>query len=86
VCTARAQFSCWWDGQAAKVRTVDENDPRFDECLEIARLVIEGEVADPTQGADHYYATSIPPPKWARGRTPVVKIGAHVFYKIGRSG
>lgn len=48
--------------------------------------MIEGIKDDPTGGADHYYADTIPPPKWAKGRTPTTKIGRHVFYKLGLDG
>jgi cell wall hydrolase len=87
VCTAKAQFTCWWDAQSERVRTVDESDARFADCLDIARSVIGGEVIDPTRGADHYYADSMPsPPKWALGRTPIAVIGHHRFFRIGLRG
>jgi len=87
VCTAEDQFTCWWDDQGRRVRTVDEGDPRFVECLEIARAVIMDVEPDPTGGATHYYADYVKqPPKWARGKVPTVKIGCHLFFKIGRGG
>jgi len=37
--------------------------------------------ADPTEGATHYYATSMAtPPFWAKGK-PFVQIGRHRFFK-----
>lgn len=86
VCVAKNQFSCWWDTQGLRVRNVTEADPKFAACLKIARSVLAGESADPTGGATHYYADYIPAPSWARGKTPTVKIGRHIFFKIGRGG
>ena len=45
-----------------------------------------GEIADPTGGADHYYADYIAAPKWARGRTPTARIGRHLFFRLGLGG
>jgi spore germination cell wall hydrolase CwlJ-like protein len=56
VCTARWQFSCWFDGQAERVRFVDERNEKFAACLDVAKRVMAGEIADPTSGADYYYA------------------------------
>ncbi len=86
VCTAKAQFSCWWDQQAQRVRTVDDSDERFAECLLIARKMMADNYEDPTGEADHYYADTIAPPKWAVGKTPTAVIGHHRFYKLGLDG
>lgn len=91
VCMAKGQFSCWWDEQGPKVRSVSPDDPQFQECLAVAEEVM-GEACppDPTKGATHYYAPKGMPggkePKWAVGRRPTAVIGGHRFYKIGRSG
>jgi spore germination cell wall hydrolase CwlJ-like protein len=80
VCTAPAQFTCWHDGQAQRVRHVDETDASFAQCLDIARDVLAGQYRDHTGGADHYHVASMdPPPPWARGRKPTARIGAHLF-------
>ncbi len=48
----------------------------------VAMTVIRGEVPDPTGGATHYYATTMPrPPAWVKGATFTVQIGAHRFYR-----
>ena len=86
VCTARWQFSCWFDAQAERVRFVDERNEKFAACLDVAKRVMAGEIADPTGGADHYYADYIAAPKWARGRTPTAKIGRHLFFRLGLGG
>ena len=61
VCTAKNQFSCWFDKQGVAVRNLaatlgEVDDPKFQECLAAAREVLAGEIADPTGGADHYFA------------------------------
>jgi spore germination cell wall hydrolase CwlJ-like protein len=115
VCTAPAQFTCWHDGQAARVRALalglstsplggsepegskprsrntepegDETDAAFAQCLDIARDVLAGAYRDHTGGADHYHTASMDlPPPWARGKTPLIRIGAHLFYKLGLDG
>lgn len=83
VCTAPKQFSCWWDRQGIRVRTVYENDPKFAKCLEIAEAVISGRAEDITGGADHYHTGAVSP-SWSKGVTPVKVIGAHRFFKLGK--
>ncbi|HRI92974.1 MAG TPA: cell wall hydrolase, partial [Accumulibacter sp.] len=85
VCLAPAQFSCWWDAQGPRVRSIDETDPNFRACLKIARRVLSGNYRDPTGGADHYHRDDVRP-SWARGRKPTRLIGRHVFYRLGKSG
>jgi len=33
------------------------------------------------EGADHYYASSIEPPAWAKDMTMVKKVGRHIFFR-----
>ena len=77
--------SCWFDAQAERVRFVDERNEKFAACLDAAKRVMAGEIADPTGGADHYYADYIAAPKWARGR-PTTRIGRHLFFRLGLGG
>lgn len=85
VCRAPWQFSCW-----------NRNDPNFVYLVgqklipasqymlarECAVTVMAGAAADPTGGATHYYATSMPKaPAWAAHATRTCKIGRHVFFK-----
>src|SRR5690606_7288829 len=71
VCRAPRQFSCWNpdDPNRRKLEAVDENDPVFALCREIAAAALAGRLADPTGGATHYHARGVRP-WWARGRTP----------------
>lgn len=45
------------------------------------RVMIDG-AADPTNGANHFFAYRQVNPRWARGR-PQQKIGGHSFLRIG---
>lgn len=85
VCRKAYQFSCW-----------NRNDPNFPflsgakaigdrlfaSLKAVAMTVIRGEVPDPTGGATHYYATTMPKaPAWVAGAKFTVQIGAHRFYR-----
>lgn len=44
--------------------------------------VISGEISDPTKGANHFYATTIPTPLWADEKKFTVQVGITKFYKL----
>lgn len=46
----------------------------WDNCFVIAGKIINGELEDPTKGANHYYDDSIPTPYWAIAKTEVMVI------------
>ena len=83
VCYAPKQFSCHnpTDPNRRRCRQAKATDPAFQSSLAAAAAVLAGLIEDPTGGATHYHATSIPPPAWAVGKTPTVTIGAHAFYR-----
>jgi spore germination cell wall hydrolase CwlJ-like protein len=85
VCQAPYQFSCW-----------NKNDPNYPflsgakpiptgemaKAVMAATAVIDGAQPDPTGGATHYYATTMPkPPKWVVGAKQTLKLGNHIFFK-----
>jgi len=85
VCQKPYQFSCW-----------NRNDPNYQflsgarqipfrelaQCRIAADQVIDGKVADPTGGATHYYATTMPKaPDWAAKAKRTLKLGNHVFFR-----
>ena len=85
VCRAPWQFSCW-----------NNNDPNYPfltgakpipagelaTAKQAAAVVIDGTQPDPTGGATHYYATTMPkPPSWAKDATRTLVLGRHVFFK-----
>ncbi|SDI54870.1 cell wall hydrolase [Pseudomonas abietaniphila] len=85
VCQKPYQFSCW-----------NKNDPNYPmlsgakpipfrelaQCRIAADQVIDGKVEDPTNGATHYYAASMPSaPKWANGAKKTLTLGNHIFFR-----
>ncbi len=85
VCLKPWQFSCW-----------NQSDPnhsylsgakpipaaQFAQAQRAADQVMSGAVPDPTGGATHYYATTMPKaPAWAAGAKETLRLGHHVFFK-----
>lgn len=85
VCQKPYQFSCW-----------NRNDPNYQflsgaraipfrelaQCRIAADQVIDGKVPDPTGGATHYYATTMPSaPKWVVGAKQTLELGHHRFFR-----
>ena len=82
VCLARKQFSCWNPGpRKQKLQLVDTSNAQFRKSIEIAKQALAGKLSDPVHGADHYHHRNILP-YWAKGHSPIVGIGNHVFYKL----
>ncbi len=85
VCQKAWQFSCW--------NASDPNAPfltgakpipagEYKHALAVAMEVMAGVVPDPTDGATHYYATSMPkPPTWVKGAKRSLKFDQHIFFK-----
>ena len=84
VCRAPWQFSCWNvnDPNLPMMKRVTTADHWFRVALDIADRAVLGNLPDLTSRADHYYATWIPPPHWARGRLPVATHGRHLFFRL----
>lgn len=82
-CKAPWQFSSWNenDPNLPKLLAVDDSDPIFAQCLQIAQTAIDGNLEDPTEGATYYYVKGSPEPAWAEEKTPCAIIGQHLFYK-----
>lgn len=83
VCLKPWQYSCWNknDPNRRLILALKPGHAHFNECLDVAKQVLENAVSDPVQGATHYYATYIDPPKWVNSGTFVTQIGVHRFYK-----
>lgn len=81
VCRKPKQFSCWNRGDPNRklLERVDRTDSAFVECIEIAERAVDGNMEDPTDGSDHYHTIDVSP-GWSRGKTPVKKIGRHLFF------
>jgi len=81
VCKAKYQFSCWLESDPNRrvIEAVTEDDEDFAECIEIAREAAAGSLPDLTFGSCHYCVASLNP-GWAKGNTPVIRIGGHKFF------
>ena len=84
VCLKPYQFSCWLedDPNHAKLLAVTDADAAFQECLAVADLALGGTLPDATGNCDSYFDISIPPPSWARGKTPTLVLGSLRFYRL----
>ena len=51
------------------------------EAQQLAAGIINGSLPDNTNGATHYFATSIPMPSWAKVMQMTCQIGNQRFYK-----
>jgi N-acetylmuramoyl-L-alanine amidase len=83
VCTKPWQFSCWnkGDPNREKLIGVTEDDPQFKIASGIAKLAVNGDLPDVTNGATSYYdARMATPPQWSNNKTPCAIIGHHVFF------
>lgn len=84
VCQKKYQFSCWLPSDPNYPYLAGEKQippATYKALCAVARQVLRGEVADPTGGATHYYATSIKPPAWTVGAKFTVQIGGHRFFR-----
>ncbi len=81
VCQKPYQFSCWnrSDPNFKKLNAVTESDLYFVTCKRIAARACIGVLPDHTRGATHYHADYVAP-YWAKGETPTITIGRHIFY------
>lgn len=84
------QFSCWNDNDPNRSQLLDMfNDETrvvgwalWHQLKYLAQGIIDDKLLDNTQGATHYYALGIPPPKWTSSGTRTRIIANHVFYKL----
>lgn len=82
VCLWKMQFSCWntEDVNRVKMATLPEDDPILANLKTFLNNALSG-TPDPTQGATHYYAASMPnPPPWAQNKA-FLQIGNHRFLR-----
>jgi len=85
VCQKPWQFSCWNKSDPnyaylSGVKTIPA--AQYAQALKAADQVMAGTTPDPTGGATHYYATTMPkPPVWAKNAKQTLKLGRHVFFK-----
>ena len=72
----QCQFSWFCDGKS------DEplDTKTFDECMTVARDVVDGFYFDLTEGATHYHSVYVNP-YWSDSLNETVVINEHIFYK-----
>lgn len=82
VCKKPWQYSCWnaTDPNCAIIEKADESIPVFLDAMNVATAAIMGLLVDTTNGATHYYSTTIPEPIWAQGHTPCASIVNMLFF------
>jgi N-acetylmuramoyl-L-alanine amidase len=80
VCQKPWQFSCWNAGDPVREKMMKAAGTSLSGSMAAALDALTGVEKDPTNGATHYYADYIDPPKWAEGKKPTVKIGRHLFF------
>lgn len=80
VVTKKWQYSSMTDPNDKQLVLYPVFDQSWTECLSAAIAVYDEQVQNPIGGADSYYATYIPQPKWAKDEYFVAQIGAHRFY------
>jgi len=88
VCQQPWQFSCWNKKDPNREKLLTTKDKNFEECLDIAKQVLNGTLKDNTDNADHYHTKKPLPswgdkgvPDWAVGRTGK-EIESHIFYNV----
>lgn len=60
-----------------------DEDPSWQQSMQVAVDVLERRVPNPIDGADSYHDTSIKPPTWATRDKFVKQIGRLMFYRLG---
>lgn len=85
VCLRPWQFSCWNENDPVR-KTIEgvgpQADPVFGICRDVAIGVALQNWPDLTKGSDHYHANYCHP-KWADPERLKVKLGRHIFYRLG---
>ena len=72
----RCQFSWWCDGK----NDHPKEKAAWQRAQTLARLTLQGETDDPTNGALYYHADYVRP-RWSRKFERTARIGRHLFYK-----
>jgi len=86
VCLKKYQFSCWLESDPNKAKMDKLTEEDLKDQIEICQSVLNEQVADPTDGANHYHTTGILP-SWIRNdddslKQPIATIGNHLFYRF----
>lgn len=88
VLLAEYQYDSLWNKDTYdKVRNpAINNDPgeidAWKESYKVALMIVQGEAADPTAGANHFYSATTGKPNWADEQKITLEIGITRFYKL----
>lgn len=98
VCHAPAQYSCWWESNensqrvyaladALMRKAVGNTGPSSLSQIEwLVSGVMEGQLLDNTNRADHYLTTQLwkspAAPAWAKTKMPVATRASHTFFRL----
>lgn len=84
IAMAPRQFSVWNpdDPNRDLIEGLGPEDEGYANTIDLAREVLSGEDEDPTGGATHYFANTLPrAPRWASNMKPTATIGRHRFFR-----
>lgn len=84
VILAPSQFSGVGSPEFQKAQTQKftlEEENIYKDIVQIGSGVLSGAIADPTNGADHYFNPKLVRPSWAKKMKKVYDSGSHVFYR-----
>lgn len=73
----RCQFSWACDGKS----DVPGNQQAYDRAMDVAQAALDGDLADPTDGAVMFHAKRVNP-YWTSAAEQTAEIGSHVFYRL----
>ncbi|KAF8361506.1 hypothetical protein PRIPAC_88429, partial [Pristionchus pacificus] len=77
VCLHPNQFSCWNNVKQENIHPIGQGWEEMDEWV---RGVLDGTVADPTNGALYYINPKLCNPSWVKNLKVGIKIANHQFY------
>ncbi len=74
VCLQVSQFTCWNSGKTDALVAKAQRHSRYSQAL----AIVNANITDYTNGADHYHAEHCSP-DWASSMRVTAKVGSHVF-------
>lgn len=78
------QYSSLTDPRDRQLATWPREDQQaWQQCLELADLILSGTINNPAPGADSYFDRSIRAPNWATRERHIADIGQLRFYRVG---
>lgn len=72
----QCQFSYTCDGR----KEIITEKRAYERVSKVARLALDGDAPEVTEGATHYHTTAVSP-RWSRVYKRTTRIGTHIFYR-----